>query len=140
MCLITYGIAGLDPVASAWVGSLHHARGFLGMLQGCFSIGSAVSPLIVNAMVQRGIPYYQFYHVPFALSMLGGIGFTFSFWSEDGEKYARDTRSSHNSSVDHTKEILKNKVFSSGYSLRISLLTEQGLLDSSAIRAGQLGC
>ncbi|KAG0635815.1 major facilitator superfamily domain-containing protein [Tuber brumale] len=110
MCLITYGIAGLDPVASAWVGGLHHASGFLGMLQGCFSIGSAISPLIANAMIQRGIPYYRFYHVPFALSMLGGIGFTFSFWSEDGAKYARDTRSSHNSGADHTKEILRNKV------------------------------
>jgi len=65
--LVSYGVAGLDPAASAWVGSLHHAGGFLGLLQGCFGIGSTIAPLIANAVVRRGIPYYQFYYIPVSL-------------------------------------------------------------------------
>jgi len=67
MGLISYGIAGLDPGASSWVGSLRHASGFLGMLQGCFGIGSTIAPSIAHAIVQRGIPYYQYYYVPVSL-------------------------------------------------------------------------
>jgi len=67
ICLVSYGVAGLDPAASAWVGSLHHASGFLGMLQGCFGIGSTIAPLIAHAVAQRGIPYYQYYYIPVGL-------------------------------------------------------------------------
>ncbi|RPA90455.1 MFS general substrate transporter [Choiromyces venosus 120613-1] len=108
--LAGYGIAALDPVASAWVGSLHHATGFLGMLQGFFGIGSTIAPLIANGMIEHEIPYYKFFYVPFALSMFGSLGFLISFWGENGAKYIRDTSSSKKSGVDQTKEILKNKV------------------------------
>jgi len=50
-----------------------------------------------------------------ALSILGGIAFMLSFWDEDGAKYARDTSSTHKTGLEHTKEILKNKVFGSDY-------------------------
>ena len=67
ICLVSYGIAGLDPAASAWVGGLHHAGGFLGMLQGCFGIGATIAPLIANEVAQRGIPYYHYYYIPVGL-------------------------------------------------------------------------
>ncbi|PWW72836.1 hypothetical protein C7212DRAFT_285692 [Tuber magnatum] len=124
ICLVVYGIATLDSAASAWMGSLHHASGFLGLLQGCFGIGSTIAPSIADAMIQRGIPYYRFYYLPFALSMLGGIGFMISFWDENGEKYTRDISRSHKPEESHAKEILKNKVFFSGYAPRVWLLTE----------------
>jgi len=62
-----------------------------------------------------------------------------SFWNEDGAKYTRDTRSSHKTGLDHTKEVLKNKVFHLGYTPSKSLLTGGDFLDSRAIRACQLG-
>ena len=65
--LVSYGASGLDPAACAWVGSLRYASGFLGMLQGCFGIGGTIAPLIANAMVQREIPYYQYYYIPVRL-------------------------------------------------------------------------
>ena len=63
-----------------------------------------------------------------------------SFWDESGAKYTRDTSSSNKTGLDHTKEILKNKVFLSNYTPRTSLLTGGDFLDSSAIRVPQLGC
>jgi len=63
-----------------------------------------------------------------------------SFWGEDGAKYTRDTGSSHGTNLDHTKEILKNKVFLLSYTPRKSLLTGGGFMGSRAIRAYQLGC
>ena len=63
-----------------------------------------------------------------------------SFWDESGAKYTRDTSSSNKTGLDHTKEILKNKVFLSDYTPRTSLLTGGDFLDSSAIRVPQLGC
>jgi fucose permease len=63
-----YGIAGLDPVCSSWVGSLHHSAGLLGMLQGFFGIGSTITPLIVDRMIEAGIPWYKYYYVPVGTS------------------------------------------------------------------------
>ena len=62
-----------------------------------------------------------------------------SFWDENGAKYTRDTSSSHKTGLDHTKEILKNKVFRSGCTSKTSLLTSGGFLDSSGIHVPQLG-
>jgi len=63
-----------------------------------------------------------------------------SFWDEDGAKYTRDTGSSHKTGLDHTKEVLKNKVFHLGYTPRKLLLTGGDFLGSRTIRACQLGC
>ncbi|PWW79670.1 MFS general substrate transporter [Tuber magnatum] len=133
MCLVIYGLAGLDPVAVAWVGSLHHASGLLGMLQGCFGIGSTIAPLIANAIIQRGIPYHKLYFVPFALSIIGSIGFVISFWGENGAKYARGTGSSHSSGAGHAKEILRSKA---SWLLGVFLLANWGV--ESAISSWML--
>jgi len=63
-----------------------------------------------------------------------------SFWDEDGAKYTRDTRSSDKTGLDHTKDILKNKVFHIGYTPRKSLSIRGDFLDSRNIHACQLGC
>ena len=63
-----------------------------------------------------------------------------SFWDESGAKYTRDTSSSNKTGLDHTKEILKSKVFLLDYSPRTSLLTRGDFLDSSAILVPRLGC
>ena len=63
-----------------------------------------------------------------------------SFWDEDGAKYTRGTRSSHKTGLDHTKDILKNKVFHIGCTPRKSLLIRGDFLDSRDIGACQLGC
>ena len=62
-----------------------------------------------------------------------------SFWDENGAKYTRDTSNSHKTGLDHTKEILKNKVFHLGCTPKTSLLTAGGFLDSSCIYVSQLG-
>ncbi|CUS15507.1 unnamed protein product [Tuber aestivum] len=110
MCLVTYGMTALDPTAVAWIGGLHHSRELMGVLQGCFGIGSTIAPLIANAIVQHGIPYYKYYYIPLGLSITGSTGFVVSFWGEDGAKYARETGSSEHSGAAHAKGILRNKV------------------------------
>jgi len=37
--LVSYGVAGLDPAASAWVGSRRHAGGFLGCYRAALVLG-----------------------------------------------------------------------------------------------------
>lgn len=44
--------------------------------------------------------------------MLSAAGLVVSFWTEDGEKYKRETKVSKKDKGGHTKEILKNKVCS----------------------------
>lgn len=59
-----FGAGILDGSMCAWAGALERASTVTGFLHGSFSVGAALSPLVVDALVSGGArPWYTWYYV-----------------------------------------------------------------------------
>ena len=61
---VGFGNGLLDAAWCAWIGNMASANQVSGFLQGCYSGGATIAPLIATAMVTKaGLQWYAFYYI-----------------------------------------------------------------------------
>ncbi|KAI9739949.1 MAG: hypothetical protein M1818_005005 [Claussenomyces sp. TS43310] len=99
----------LDAAWCAWIGNMASANQVSGFLQGCYSGGATVAPLIATAMFTKGgLPWYSFYYIMIAGSAIELVTTTIAFWEQTGEVYQKENPRDINAKTGRTRQALKN--------------------------------
>jgi fucose permease len=61
--VVGFGNGLIDAEWCAWIGNMANANEVSGFLQGCYSLGATVAPLVSTAMFTKGLPWYSFYFI-----------------------------------------------------------------------------
>ncbi|KAH7327796.1 major facilitator superfamily domain-containing protein [Stachybotrys elegans] len=106
-----FGNGLLDACFCSWVGVMDKANTVQGFMHSMYSIGALLAPLIATEMiVSAGLPWYTFYYVMIAISVVELVGLTIFFWQRTGAAYRAEHHDDSGSGHGGTREAFKNKV------------------------------
>ncbi|EEY23516.1 conserved hypothetical protein [Verticillium alfalfae VaMs.102] len=114
--VVIYAISGFgngltDACYCAWVGDMDKANQVQGFMHACYSLGALFAPLIATSMVVKaGLPWYTFYYIMIAISVLEWVGLTITFWHKTGAVYRAEHPRQDGAQGAGTKDALKSKV------------------------------
>lgn len=96
---------------NAWVGGLSHSNELLGLLHGAYGFGGIIAPLIASAMIVKlNQPWYAYYYIMIALSILEMFLSTSSFWTSTGAAFRDKHRSRDGRPPVTYREVLRSPV------------------------------
>lgn len=106
--VIVYLLVGIgnglsDAAWNAWIGAMHNPNQVLGFLHAAYGAGATVAPLAATAVIVKlHRPWYIWYYVLLAGSVLESSSCSFAFWRFDGAAY----RASHGPATTQSKSPL----------------------------------
>ncbi|KAI5950847.1 hypothetical protein KGF54_003921 [Candida jiufengensis] len=99
LCYLMHGIGlgALDASMNAWMGNLVDSNQLLGILHGCFGIGSLITPSLITFLLEKEINPWKWnqYYILLAVcgsSILIFVGYTFRFETPKKYKYLLQSR------------------------------------------------
>lgn len=108
-----FGNGLTDACFCAWVGVMDKANAVQGVMHSCYSVGALLAPLIAtNMVVSAGLPWWSFYYVMIAASVLEWVGLTLTFWHKTGAVYRDENPREEGDTKKggRTKEALKSRI------------------------------
>ncbi|CAH0051064.1 unnamed protein product, partial [Clonostachys solani] len=97
-----FGTGLLDGSWCAWAGRMENANLISGLLHGSFSLGAGCGPILAELVLSGNRPWYSWFYVLTALSILELIILPFAFRHENAEKY-RNRRADETAEESHEK-------------------------------------
>ncbi|KAI1334318.1 major facilitator superfamily domain-containing protein [Xylariaceae sp. FL0016] len=86
--LYYYGAGLLDASWSAWAGSMENVNTVQGVLHSGLSVGASLGPILAGTVIEVGQkPWYSWYYVLTALSVVEAVFLLWAFRFNDGKAY-----------------------------------------------------
>lgn len=111
-----FGNGLTDACFSSYLSQFENPNSIQGLLHACYSVGALFSPVVATSLiVKAGLPWYAFYYIMVAVSVVEWAGLSAAFWSKTGEVYRLEhprtaAEGSGSGSSSRTREAVRSKV------------------------------